>query len=320
MVVKSPRNGVVGSSNVDVVTYVERMPVWGETIAAPRFEMSHGGKGANQAVAAAKLGANVVMVSKVGDDMLGEGVLLNFERTGVDAKHVQRVAGQSTGTATILVDKSGDNFILIVKGANGDLSPDDVERAGDDLITCDLILLQLEVPLKTVYAAIAFGKRHGVKTVLNPAPAVRDLDMARARDASFLMPNETELAILTSMPVESEAEVAAAAQSLIRQGFEAVIVTLGARGALLAAREGVRRVAPVKVQAIDTTGAGDAFIGSFARYFAAGLDLDAALAQATRYAADSVTKRGAQKSFATESEFEAFCQRLATRANPTILE
>src|SRR5208283_2747730 len=122
-------------------------------------------------------------------------------------------------------------------------------------------------------------------------------------DASFLMPNETELAILTSMPVESEAEVAAAAQSLIRQGFEAVIVTLGAR------------VAPVKVQAIDTTGAGDAFIGSFARYFAAGLDLDAALAQATRYAADSVTKRGAQKSFATESEFEAFCERLATRAN-----
>ncbi len=276
--------------------------------------MSHGGKGANQAVAAAKLGATVVMVSKVGDDMLGEGVLLNFERMGVDAKHVQRVAGQSTGTATILVDKSGDNFILIVKGANGDLNPDDVERAGDDLKTCDLILLQLEVPLETVFAVIAFGKRHGVKTVLNPAPAVRDLDMARARDASFLLPNESELAILTRMPVESEAEVAAAAQSLIGQGFETVVVTLGARGALLAAREGVRRVAPVKVQAIDTTGAGDAFIGSFARYFAAGFDLDAALVQATHYAADSVTKRGAQKSFATESEFEAFCERRRAEA------
>jgi ribokinase len=157
-----------------------------------------------------------------------------------------------------------------------------------------------------VDAAIAFGKRHGVKTVLNPAPAIRDLDMARARDASFLIPNETELAILTAMPVESEAGVAAAAQSLIGQGFEAVVVTLGSRGALLAAREGVRRVAPVKVQPIDTTGAGDAFIGSFARYFAGGLDLDAALAQATRYAADSVTKRGAQKSFATEGEFEVF--------------
>ena len=307
---KRPRIGVVGSSNVDLVTYVDRMPVWGETIAAPRFEMSHGGKGANQAVAAAKLGATVVMVSKVGDDMLGDGVLQNFERTGVDARHVERVNGQSTGTATILVDKSGDNCILIVKGANGDLTPEDVERAGDDLKTCDLILTQLEVPLETVYATLAFGKRHGVKTVLNPAPAVRDLDMERARDASFLMPNETELAILTRLPVESEAEVAAAAHSLVGRGFEAVIVTLGARGALIATPEGARRIAPVKVEAIDTTGAGDAFIGSFARYLAAGLSLDAALAQASRYAAFSVTRRGAQKSFATEAEFEAFCAKL----------
>ena len=196
---KRPRIGVVGSSNVDLVTYVDRMPVWGETIAAPRFEMSHGGKGANQAVAAAKLGAAVVMVSKVGDDMLGAGVLQNFERAGVDARHVERVNGQSTGTATILVDKSGDNCILIVKGANGDLAPEDVERAGDDLKTCDLILTQLEVPLETVYATLAFGRRRGVRTVLNPAPAVRDLDMERARDASFLMPNETELAILTGL-------------------------------------------------------------------------------------------------------------------------
>jgi ribokinase len=242
--------------------------------------------------------------------VLGDGVLRNFEQTGVGARHVGRVAGQSTGTATILVDRSGDNCILIVKGANGDLAPDDVERAGDELKTCDLILIQLETPLETVYAALAFGKRHGVKTALNPAPAVRDLDMGRARDASFLMPNETELAILTGLPVESEAEVAAAAKTLVGRGFEAVIVTLGARGALLATLDGARRIAPVKVEAIDTTGAGDAFIGSFARYLAAGLALDAALAQATRYAAFSVTRRGAQKSFATEAEFAAFCAKL----------
>jgi ribokinase len=307
---KRPRIGVVGSSNVDLVTYVDRMPVWGETIAAPRFEMSHGGKGANQAVAAAKLGAAVVMVSKVGDDMLADGVLRNFEETNVGTTHAPRVAGQSTGTATILVDKSGDNCILIVKGANGDLTPEDVERAGDDLKTCDLILTQLEVPLETVYATLAFGKRHGVKTVLNPAPAVRDLDMERAREASFLMPNETELAILTGLPVESEAEVAAAAHTLVERGVEAVIVTLGARGSLLATGEGARRIAPVKVEAVDTTGAGDAFIGSFARYRAAGLPLDAALAHATRYAALSVTRRGAQKSYATEAEFEAFRAKL----------
>jgi ribokinase len=308
---KRPVIGVVGSSNVDLVTYVDRMPVWGETIAAPRFEMNHGGKGANQAVAAAKLGASVVMVSKVGDDTLGEGVLRNFAETKVNTSRVDRVPGQSTGTATILVDnKSGDNCILIVKGANGDLSPADVERAGDDLKTCDLILTQLEVPLETVYATLAFGKRHGVKTVLNPAPAVRNLDMESARDASFVMPNETELAILTGLPVESEAEVAAAAKNLLARGFEAVIVTLGARGALASTAEGARRIEPVRVEAIDTTGAGDAFIGSFARYLAAGLSLDAALARATRYAAFSVTRRGAQKSFATEAEFAAFCAKL----------
>ena len=309
---RHPRIGVVGSSNVDVVTYVERMPVWGETIAAPRFEMSHGGKGANQAVAAAKLGASVVMVSKVGDDMLGEGVLRNFEAMGVGAKHVQRVAGQSTGTATILVNTTGDNFILIVKGANGDLTPADVETAAADLKACDLILLQLEVPLEAVYAALVFGKTHGVKTALNPAPAVRTLDMDKVRLASFLTPNETELAILTGMPVESEDEIAAAAKSLLAKGLETVIVTLGARGSVLATAAGLKRIAPAKVQAVDSTGAGDAFIGSFARYYAAGLGVEAALAQAMLYAADSVTKRGAQKSFATEAEFAAFCARLKT--------
>jgi len=305
---KRPRIGVVGSSNVDLVTYVDRMPVWGETISAPRFEMSHGGKGANQAVAAAKLGADVVMVSKVGDDMLGEGVIRNFEAMGVGAKHVQRVAGQSTGTATILVNSAGDNFILIVKGANGELTPADVEAAGADLKACDLILLQLEVPLETVYAALAFGKRHGVKTMLNPAPAIRNLDMDQVRLASILAPNETELAILTGMPVESEDEIAAAAASLMAKGLETVIVTLGARGAFIATPQGFRRIAPVKVQAVDSTGAGDAFIGAFARYCAAGLE--AALDKATLYAADSVTRRGAQKSFATEAEFEALCARL----------
>ena len=303
---KRPRIGVVGSTNVDLVTYVERMPAWGETIAAPRFEMNHGGKGANQAAAAARLGAEVVMVSKVGDDMLGEAALRNFENAGVSTRHVECVPGQSTGTATILVNVSGDNCILIVAGANGDLKPADVEKAGDDLNSCDLILMQLEAPLETVYAAIRFGKRHGVKTVLNPAPALPGLDPEALRDATFLMPNETELAILTGMPVESEDEIAAAAKSRIAMGVETVVVTLGARGSLMATREGLKRIAPVKVAPVDSTGAGDAFIGSFARYFAAGLGLEAALERATLYAAQSVTRRGAQKSFATEAEFEGF--------------
>ncbi len=313
MTAKRPRIGVVGSSNVDVVTYVERMPVWGETISAPRFEMNYGGKGANQAVAAAKLGAEVVMVSKVGDDMLGEGVLKNFAANGVDTRHVGRVAGQSTGTATILVNKAGENFILIVKGANGDITPADVEAAADDLKTCDLILLQLEIPFETVYAALEFGKRNAVKTVLNPAPAVTTLDPAKVRLASFVTPNETELAILTGMPVESEDDIGRAAKKLLEEGNETVIVTLGARGSLVATPQGLKRVSPVKVDAVDSTGAGDAFIGGFARYFAAGIGLEAALGKATLYAADSVTKRGAQKSYATEAEFEALCASATRR-------
>jgi ribokinase len=308
---KRPRIGVIGSTNMDLTTTVVSMPVWGETVLAKHFETSFGGKGANQAVAAAKLGAEVVMVTNLGDDALGESALKNFESYAIDTRHVRRVSNQSTGTATILVDEtSGDNAILIVAGANGDLSSADVEAASEALKQCDLILLQLEIKLETAYAAIRFGRKNGVKTVLNPAPARRNVEMEVVRQASFLIPNETELAILTDMPVESEAEVSAAAQSLVRQGVETVIVTLGARGALVATREGARAIAPVKVRAVDTTGAGDAFIGSFARYFAGGLSLEAALNEATRYSAFSVTRHGAQKSYPTEAEFAGFNPKL----------
>ena len=283
---RKPRIAVIGSNMVDLVTYVNRMPVRGETVEAPSFEMGHGGKGANQAVAAAKLGASVVMVTKVGDDMFADNTIRNLAGFGIDATHVERVKGRSSGVAPIMVEPSGENSILIVKGANADLSPADVERAAEDLKTCDLILLQLEVPLETVYAAIAFGKRHGVKTLLNPAPATPELDVEKIRDASFFVPNETELAILTGMPVGTEDEIAAAARSLMAKGVGTVIVTMGSRGALLTTPTQVRRIAPIRVTQVDTTGAGDAFVGSFARYFAAGLGLEAALDKAVRYAAE----------------------------------
>jgi ribokinase len=310
MTTKKPRIAVVGSNMVDLVTYVTRMPVRGETIEAPSFEMGHGGKGANQAVAAAKLGASVIMVTKVGDDMFADNTIKNLASFGVDTKHVQRVKGRSSGVAPIMVEPSGENSILIVKGANADLSPADVEGAAEDLKTCDLILLQLEVPLETVYAAIAFGKRHGVKTLLNPAPATPDLDLQRIQDVTFFAPNETELAILTGMPVDSEGEIEAAARSLLARGMGTVIVTMGSRGALLAAPTQTKRIASIKVAPVDTTGAGDAFVGSFARYSAAGSSVEDALNLAVRYAADSVTRRGTQKAYATQAEFEAFRVRL----------
>ncbi|MGD0722194.1 MAG: ribokinase [Roseiarcus sp.] len=308
------RIAVIGSNMVDLVTYVARMPVRGETVEAPSFEMGHGGKGANQAVAAARLGASVVMVTKVGDDMFADNTIRNLAGFGVDTRHVTRVRGRSSGVAPIMVEPSGENSILIVKGANNDLSPADIEAAAEDLKSCDLILLQLEVPVETVYAAIAFGKRHGVATLLNPAPAVADLDPERIRDATFLVPNETELAILSGLPVGSEAEIETAARSLMAKGIATVIVTMGARGAMLLTADGARRIAPVRVTPVDTTGAGDAFVGSFARYYVAGAGLDAALNKAVRYAADSITRRGTQKAYASEAEFDDFCGRIASES------
>jgi ribokinase len=305
-----PRIAVIGSNMVDLVTYVQRMPVKGETVEAPSFEMGHGGKGANQAVAAAKLGASVVMVTAVGDDMFADNTIKNLAGLGVDTTYVKRVAGKSSGVAPIMVEPSGENSILIVKGANADLSPEDVDRAAEALKTCDLILLQLEIPLETVYAAIAFGKRHGIRTVLNPAPATPELDPERVRDVSFFIPNETELAILTGMPAGADQEIGLAALSLVKKGVETVIVTLGSRGALVTSASSVLRIPPVRVEPVDTTGAGDAFVGSFARYFAGGLGLEAALGLAARYAADSVTRRGTQKAYAAEAQFQVFCQSL----------
>jgi ribokinase len=311
---KKPRIGVIGSNNVDLVTYVNRLPVPGETLEAPRFEMGPGGKGANQAVAAAKLGAEVVFLTAVGGDLFGDNTIRNLGALGIDTSYMRRVAGKASGVATILVEPNGENCILIVKGANAELSPADVERAGEALKTCDLILMQLEIPLETVYAAIRFGKTHGVRTMLNPAPATPELDIAQVRDVSFFVPNETELAILTGRPAETDADIEAAARTLLGRGMEAVIVTLGGRGALVATAAGAKRIAAARVTPVDTTGAGDAFVGAFARYHGAGLDIESALARAARYAADSVRRSGAQNSYASEAEFEAFERTLAGQA------
>jgi ribokinase len=304
------RVGVIGSNMVDLVTYVTRMPARGETIEAPTFAIGSGGKGANQAIAAARLGSEVVMVTNVGDDIFADGTIRNFEKNGIATTHVRKVSGMSSGVAPIFVEPTGENSILIVKGANATLSPADIDRAAEDLKTCELILLQLEVPIQTVYYAIAWAKRSGIETLLNPAPAVADLDLARIREVSFLVPNETELAILTGLPVGSVAEIKAAASVLVGKGLRTVIVTMGSRGVLLVTRAGTQEFASLPVVAKDTTGAGDAFIGSFANHYAATGDAEGALLQATRYAADSVTRPGTQTSFATREEFEAFLGRI----------
>lgn len=304
------RIAVVGSNMVDLVTYTDRMPDPGETLEAPSFEMGCGGKGANQAVAAAKLGAKVVMVSKIGADIFGENTIRNLQSFGIDTRHVTVAPGLPSGVAPIFVDPSGENAILIVKGANAALSPADVDAAADLLRSADLILMQLEVPLETIYHTVQRAAEWGVRTILNPAPAARDLDVGRLSSLSFLVPNETELAVLSGLPTGSEAQIKTAAAALIAQGIGAVIVTLGGRGLRLVTANGMQAIPAVSVTPVDTTGAGDAFIGSFAHFLTATGDTIDALHQAARYAAHSVTGRGTQKSYATQAEFDIFCRGL----------
>lgn len=306
------RIAVVGSNMTDLVTSIIRMPAPGETLEAPAFAMGFGGKGANQAVAAARLGAEVMMVTKVGDDVFGQSTIDNLRNNGIDISHVGMVAGQSSGVAPIFVDESGENSILIIKGANNDLKPADIDAAAEDLKQCDLILMQLEVPLETVYYTAAFAEKHGIETILNPAPAAPGLDAAKVAKVTFVVPNESELALLTGMPTDTDEQIEQAAHTLITRGIRTVIVTLGSRGARLITAEKSTMIEPVKVKPKDTTGAGDAFIGSFARFYVETRELEASLKKAALYAADSITRPGTQKSYATTAEFEAFIA--ATRA------
>ncbi|TGR72575.1 ribokinase [bacterium M00.F.Ca.ET.194.01.1.1] len=310
----SKKIGVVGSNMVDLITYVDRMPGPGETLEAPTFEMGCGGKGANQAVAAARLGAEVMMVTRVGDDVFADNTIRNLASFGVNTRHVVKVAGKSSGVAPIFVEQSGENSILIVKGANADLLPVEVDKAAADLKECGLILMQMEVPVETVYHTIEFAAQNGIETILNPAPAAANLDPERIRQVTFLVPNESELALLSGLPTNTDEDIVSAARSLIARGIRTVIVTLGARGARMITSDEIVNIEPVKVTPRDTTGAGDAFIGSFARFYAETREIVSSLKKASLYAAHSITRPGTQKAYASIDEFEAFCRDHANGA------
>lgn len=297
---------VIGSNMVDLISYIDKMPTAGETLEAPDFAIGCGGKGANQAVAAAKLGASVMMMTKVGDDMFADNTITNFKRYGIDTEYVEKVANTSSGVAPIFVDASSQNRILIIKGANKFLKPADIDRAAEKLKSCSLLILQLEIPLETVYRAIEFGNQHGIAVLLNPAPATPDLSLEMACKCDFFVPNETELAILTCMPVKTEEEIRQAAQRLVDRGLKNVIVTMGSRGSLWVTADRAVKVAAHKVAAIDTSGAGDAFIGCFADEYVKSFDVLTAMKAASAFSAISVTKRGTQISYPDKAEFQTF--------------
>ncbi|MDP5069410.1 MAG: ribokinase [Congregibacter sp.] len=294
---------VIGSCMVDLIAYTDTVPKAGETLVAKEFAMGCGGKGANQAVAASKLGADVLMMGRVGDDAFADKTLANFKDYGVSTEHVLKVPGISSGVAPIWVDADSQNRILIIPGANMHLLPADIDAAAERLQQCSMIILQLEIPLETVYAAIDFGNRHGIPVLLNPAPASTELDIDYACRCDYFVPNETELEILTGMPVGTEDEIAAAADSLLAKGLKNLIVTLGDKGALWMHDGQRQHITAPKVSAVDTTGAGDAFIGCFAAQLAAGIGAETALGLAVSYASHSVTGKGTQTSYATVDEF-----------------
>ncbi|TFH51602.1 ribokinase [Actinomyces viscosus] len=300
---------VIGSNMVDLISYIRRMPREGETLEALDFHMDCGGKGANQAIAASRLGSRVLMLTRVGNDVFAANTVDNFARNGIDTSHVL-TTDASSGVAPIFVDEDSHNSILIIKGANGHLSPDDVRGAEDDIAACRLIVLQLEIPLETVYEAIALGGRHGVPVLLNPAPADPDLQLERIRGCDYIIPNETELAMLTGMPTDTLDDIHRAAAVLRETGIPHVIVTLGEQGALWLSDAGERHLPGIPVTARDTTGAGDAFIGCFSHHLVRTGDVERSLELAVRYSADSVTKRGTQASFATAEEFDSVLQDL----------
>jgi ribokinase len=301
---KRPRIAVIGSANIDLTTFAERFPKPGETIFGQKFDLGFGGKGANQAVAARLCGAEVFMVARVGSDLFGPATVENFRQQGIDPTHVKQVEGLSSGVAPIFVEPNGQNRILVVKGANDALKPADVDAAAETLKTVDCIVLQFEIPIETVYYAVGFARKHGIRCIVNPAPA-QPVDMHALKDLDYFVPNESEAETITGLPVKTVEDAKKCAQKFIDGGVRRVIITLGANGSLLASREGSQHISPFAVKSVDSTGAGDAFIGSFAVFLGEGLPEIEALRRANLYAGLSTTGVGTQKSFYDRARFDA---------------
>jgi ribokinase len=300
---KRPRIAVVGSANIDLTTFTDRFPKPGETIFGQRFDLGFGGKGANQAVAARLCGADVFMVARVGSDLFGPATIENFRRQGIDTTHVKQVEGLSSGVAPIFVEPNGQNRILVVKGANDALKPADIDAAAETLKGADCIVLQFETPLETVYYTIQFARKQGIRCILNPAPA-QPVDLTALKDLDYFVPNESEAEAISERSVRNVGDAKECAKDLVARGIRRVIITLGANGSLLAGREGSEHVLPFAVNSVDSTGAGDAFIGSFAVFLAEGAPEKEAVRRANLYAALSTTGVGTQKSFYDRARFD----------------
>ncbi|SEA77306.1 ribokinase [Variovorax sp. YR216] len=301
-----PDIAVFGSLNMDLVVRVPRVPDAGETLQAHSFMTNPGGKGANQAVACARQGAGVAMVGRVGDDSFGHALKASLAADAIETGHVA-TAPASTGVALIMVDDSAQNRISLIPGANAFVGDEDIARLEDDLASARLLLLQLEVPMEAVLKAATLAHAKGCTVVLNPAPA-QSLPDAMWGLLDLLVLNETEAALLCGLAVHDVASAARAADALHRRGPPQVILTMGGEGVVVCDASGCRHFGALKVHAVDTTAAGDTFIGALCAALARGESMDAGIAIGIQAAALCVTRAGAQASIPHRSELQALAK------------
>ncbi|NDI86496.1 ribokinase [Undibacterium crateris] len=300
-----PQICVVGSVNMDLVFRTPRMPAVGETLHGHEFRQIPGGKGANQAVAAARQGADVRFIGAVGDDGFGDFSQQSLSADGISLTHLSRIPGVATGVAGILVEDNGSNSIVLAAGANASLTPAHIDAAAADIRAAQILLCQLETPLDTVTRAIATARAAGVKVILNPAPA-QDLSPALLAQVDYLILNETEAGQLSGIAVTDNASAQAASEKLLAMGVGQVLLTMGGHGALITQAGQSQFIPAIRVDVVDTTAAGDTFVGAFAVGIANGLSLLEASQEAQYTAALTVTKLGAQTSIPQRAEVLAF--------------
>lgn len=297
---------------MDMVVSLKQRPKPGETVLGSHFFMNAGGKGANQAVAARKLGASVAMVGKLGADLFADQLLESLGQVGVDCSAVEKVEGQETGVAFVMLDAEGENSIVVAPGANNQLSPDDVRRQERLIQQAKLLMVQLEIPLETVMEAITIAHRHNVPVLLDPAPA-QHLSAELLSMVDYIVPNETEIAQLTGINVRDPVTAKLAAVELLRNGVTTVFAKLGENGLVVVNANSTHIVEPYKVKAVDSTAAGDAFAGAVGAALVGGKDIWTAAKFASAIGALTVTRKGAQASMPELEEAEQFIKQEAHR-------
>jgi ribokinase len=301
---KKPRIVVAGSCNVDMSAYMPRFPLDGETVFGDSIQFGPGGKGSNQATAASRAGGEVSFITSVGGDAFGQMLLDHYKNEGMSDKYISVSSQAQTGTAIIEISgESGENRIIVINGANACVSPADIDKAEEEIERCDMLLVQLEIPLESVSRALELAREHGVPTVLNPAP-MQPVPEGFFEGLDYLTPNETEASFFTGMPVDNEEQALEAAKRLLEMGPRNVIITLGKKGALLVNKDGHTLIPAIPAKAVDTTGAGDAFNGALCVALSEGKGIKDAIRFANCAASISVTRKGAAVAMATRSEID----------------